>query len=722
VTQGSSRSRTFAYDSLKQLTSSTNPESGTFTYRYDADGNVVSKSDARPVTTTYAWDVLNRLIGETYSNSDPALTFTWDQVQTGYYNIGRRTGMSDAAGSETVNYDPMGRELTQKRVTNGVTENTTYKYNFDGSLWTLTYPSNRVITYTYNAAAQPISAVDSTNNITYATNVYYSPGGGLAQIQHGTNLITTHIYNNRLQPCWVFATTGTALAWQPTQTACTSTASPAGNILDLKYNYNAGTDNGNVTGITNNRDNTRSQSFVYDQVNRITKAETASTSGGNCWGETYSYDQWANLTNIGAISGYTGCTQENLSVTATGSNQLSATGFSYDATGNMLTDAVNSYAYNAESEIKSAGGMNYIYDGDGNRLEKSSGKIYWYGTGTEILDESNSSGSFTDEYVFFGGKRIAHRDVNNNIYYYAEDLLGSSRTLVQAGQTSPCYDADFYPYGGERDITTTCSQNYKFEGKERDTETGNDDFGARFYSSRIGRWLSADWSAVPTPVPYANLNNPQTLNLYAMVRDNPETFADLDGHLGGLGEPLVLPEGVGENCVPGSTACPAGGAGTASGQNPTQNQAGGAPPAPTPPEQTKPNSWKPGDPLPNDPSGLGPDWHKDDTHKNPNGEKWVNDTTGEQLEFHKGRPGQTGQKVDDHWHYAPPGADKKGKDHWYPGDVIKSAMNAAANAGSAAVQAVKDHPVATGAVIGAAAIIATVATGGAAAPALAVAF
>jgi RHS repeat-associated protein len=196
----------------------------------------------------------------------------------------------------------------------------------------------------------------------------------------------------------------------------------------------------------------------------------------------------------------------------------------------MLTDGSYTYGYNAESEIKSAAGVTYTYDGDGNRMQKSNGKIYWYGAGTEILNESSSAGSITDEYVFFGGRRIAHRDVNNNIYYYAEDLLGTTRTLVEAGQTSPCYDADFYPYGGERDLTTTCSQNYKFESKERDTETGNDDFGARYYSSRIGRWLSADWSAVPVPVPYANLTNPQTLNLYAMVRDNPETFADLDGH------------------------------------------------------------------------------------------------------------------------------------------------------------------------------------------------
>ncbi len=76
----------------------------------------------------------------------------------------------------------------------------------------------------------------------------------------------------------------------------------------------------------------------------------------------------------------------------------------------------------------------------------------------------------------------------------------------------------------------TTSQVYKFEGKERDTETQNDDFGAREYSWRFGRWLSSDWSSVPVPVPYANLTNPQTLNLYSMVADDPESFADLDGH------------------------------------------------------------------------------------------------------------------------------------------------------------------------------------------------
>ena len=86
------------------------------------------------------------------------------------------------------------------------------------------------------------------------------------------------------------------------------------------------------------------------------------------------------------------------------------------------------------------------------------------------------------------------------------------------------------PFGGERAYTEAWSPLFKFEGKIRDYQTGNDDFGARYYSNRFGRWLSADWSNVPAPVPYANLSNPQTLNLYSMVADDPESFADLDGH------------------------------------------------------------------------------------------------------------------------------------------------------------------------------------------------
>jgi len=67
-------------------------------------------------------------------------------------------------------------------------------------------------------------------------------------------------------------------------------------------------------------------------------------------------------------------------------------------------------------------------------------------------------------------------------------------------------------------------------GKERDAETGLDYFGARYFSAAQGRWTTPDWSARPEPVPYASLGDPQTLNLYAYVRNNPLGRADADGH------------------------------------------------------------------------------------------------------------------------------------------------------------------------------------------------
>ena len=67
-------------------------------------------------------------------------------------------------------------------------------------------------------------------------------------------------------------------------------------------------------------------------------------------------------------------------------------------------------------------------------------------------------------------------------------------------------------------------------GKERDTESGLDYFGARYYASTMGRWMSPDWADKPEAVPYSDLENPQSLNLYGYVNNNPLSKADPDGH------------------------------------------------------------------------------------------------------------------------------------------------------------------------------------------------
>ena len=157
-------------------------------------------------------------------------------------------------------------------------------------------------------------------------------------------------------------------------------------------------------------------------------------------------------------------------------------------------------------------------------MQKSTGKLYWYGMGSDPLDESDASGNLTDEYVFFGGKRIARRNVSSgNVFYYFADHLSTSRVIVQAGQTTPCYDADFYPFGGERIVINTCPQNYKFTGKER--ESGLDNFAARYFGSTMGRFMSPD-----PPLLDQHIADPQSWNLYSYARNNPLSYIDPTGN------------------------------------------------------------------------------------------------------------------------------------------------------------------------------------------------
>jgi RHS repeat-associated protein len=69
-----------------------------------------------------------------------------------------------------------------------------------------------------------------------------------------------------------------------------------------------------------------------------------------------------------------------------------------------------------------------------------------------------------------------------------------------------------------------------YTGKERDGESGNDYFGARYYASSMGRFTSPDSDDIPDPVPYAKFENPQSLNLYAYGANGPLTHTDSDGH------------------------------------------------------------------------------------------------------------------------------------------------------------------------------------------------
>ncbi len=120
-------------------------------------------------------------------------------------------------------------------------------------------------------------------------------------------------------------------------------------------------------------------------------------------------------------------------------------------------------------------------------------------------------------------------------HYLADHLGSTSMALTVEGW--PTQTSEFQPYGQE--INPVASANhYKFTGKERDTESGLDYFGARYYGSTMGRFMSPDWSVKAEPVPYAKLDNPQSLNLYAYVGSNPMSAVDPTGHSPGIFNPL----------------------------------------------------------------------------------------------------------------------------------------------------------------------------------------
>jgi RHS repeat-associated protein len=107
--------------------------------------------------------------------------------------------------------------------------------------------------------------------------------------------------------------------------------------------------------------------------------------------------------------------------------------------------------------------------------------------------------------------------------------LGSASLITDAsGNSVETYY--YYPYGALVSSTGSDPNHYKFTGKERDSESNLDNFGARYFTSTMGRFMTPDWAARPTTVPYAVFGDPQSLNLYGYVRNDPVTQADADGH------------------------------------------------------------------------------------------------------------------------------------------------------------------------------------------------
>jgi len=578
------RVRRFTYDSLSRLLTATNPESGTICYGqwqngqcvngYDGNGNLLRKTSpppnqtsGAPLQTTFYYDELNRLTGKCFSDSTPCESLYYDYPSVWNYMmhnpIGRlvATGVSSNNANTLTSYDMMGRPEWQVELRLGAPLKTfNYSYNLDGSLKSITYPSGREVDYSYNAAQRPVTAftrgtsclscqASNASGINFASNAHYTAAGALSSVVNGNTssfagITTTDSYNSRLQPCRITASsTGVVPA------SCTD-QNNVGNVLDLTYDFGLGQyDNGNVAQLINNKDAARTQQFGYDALNRLSWGYTPNLNSGGYhnWWEGFTYDNWGNLLAKNAAGGDTPLNLIVNGVSTVNSKNQGGQNWCYDAAGNVVgpNNPCSTYAnkhtayenvYDGENRLTQtttgAGTTSYGYDAVGQRVKKSNGStgtLYWQGLGG-VLEETDLSGTLQNEYIFFGGKRVARYSATNGYSYYFTDHLGSADVVTDASGNIK-EESDYYPFGGERVVTDLgIGNNYKFTGKERDPETGCDYFGARYYCNPIGRFITPDWAASPTAVPYAHFGNPQSLNLYSYVQNNPTTFGDPDGH------------------------------------------------------------------------------------------------------------------------------------------------------------------------------------------------
>jgi RHS repeat-associated protein len=566
TTSANWRVRTFTFNSLGQLLCSANPEigspsssvatcpvtdtgsyiAGTTRYQYDNDGELISKiaplenqTGTSTVTTNFAYDVLGRITTKTYTDGTPAVSYAYDgsaitactppSIASPTNLVGRVSAMCDASGATVWSYDALGRTLTESRKIGAATDQIGYTYYLNGAVNTITYPragatTPLVVTYNVDASGRTYSAVGS-NGVTYAqvTSTYASGAANVSLL--GSNIQITDTYNSRLQP----------LATTAEQISTTNT------LFNKTYNFHLGAgDNGNLFGVVDgldaldlNRPN-GSVNYGYDTLNRIASAATLGTgctamAGGTLnWGSTYTMDAWGNLT----AQTPTLCTAVPLSTTATSRNQLAVA--TYDSAGNITQNNGLGYSYDAGGRLTNGSGTVYVYDGMGERVEKGGSKLYWKGVGSTALVETNASDLSPTQYIFFNGARIARIDPGaTTAKYYVADNLGS--TAAETDSLGNLLNESLYfPYGVERVIAQSdTGNNYKFTGKERDAETGLDDFGARYYASSLGRFMTPDWDGKPVTVPYASFGDPQTLNLYSYVENGPLNKVDADGHMAG---------------------------------------------------------------------------------------------------------------------------------------------------------------------------------------------
>ncbi len=520
------------------------PDTGTATHTFDAAGNLLTRNDSRGVLATYVYDALNRLSSVTYSQSgQPNQSFIWNYDQTGpgfSYGIGRLTSTQFPSGSATYAYDALGRLVsTTQTVTSGTTVSLSTGYGYDaaGNVTSITYPSGRVL-YIPHSGGQPtgmsLAANATAGAVAMISNLDFEPSPGGTGPARAWNW---QLNSGAMAHTRVFDVYGRMVRY-PLGGALRDLTYDAADRIASYTHWNANT--GAAVTVLN-------QGFGYDELGRLTTI----TTGSGSW--SIGYDDNGNRTAV-SNTGPEGPTTRNYA-TSPSSNRLDgldnpARSLTYDAAGNVVTDAQATQSITAEFDLSgrmvgaySVGARNsngrYVYDTSGLRVLKqapcfgstctrtdnasrSHANHFVYDQSGQLLGEYRSNGSVVREYVWLQGMPVAVVDgaaASPQIYYVQTDHLGAPRTVIdRAGVQRWTWVAE--PFGNSAPVENpvgfgTFTLNLRMPGQYFDAESGLLYNWNRTYDASVGRYTQSD------PIGLAG-----GINTYAYVGGNPVSYVD----------------------------------------------------------------------------------------------------------------------------------------------------------------------------------------------------
>jgi|CXWL01.1.fsa_nt_gi RHS repeat-associated protein len=501
---------------------------------YDSRGRVVTKRrsiDAVNYDTSYAYDALGQVKETTYPDGDVVA-----YARTAQGNITGMTSDVDGAGATYAPQTLLGNvaptvfgSIGSLALGNGAAT-TNYTYDYRTRLKTILTPSHQDLTFTYDDASNIKTVVDANlgETITYSydylnrlkdatgfqgvasASYSYNAIGNLLTKQEGASNIALAYPASGLssvRPHAVTSTTGTL--------ARTVHYDKNGNLRksgDYLYDYD---DENRLAAVVKSQARTSG-----DGVRCMKFAASGNINAG---------DQLLITLNYGTTK------VPNLPTQPNGKYYNPVYDLNGDDTVNVADQLIQTLAFGTACPTTV---IRYTHDGNGTLLKRATYAGAHENPATSPLLENivyvggvyekNTVTGSVKKYYQALGRTIAVRDVptgsgQGTINYLLTDHLGSTTKVLDAGGASVS-DARYWPYGGDRlGATTVTDKQFTSQRKEPlDSALGIYNYNARFYSSTLGRFASAD------PLSGGD-GSPQGGNRYSYVLNNPMKFHDPDG-------------------------------------------------------------------------------------------------------------------------------------------------------------------------------------------------